>query len=192
MGHWDPFSFLSCLALNDAVNCPVVWSVWSDTIQNATNPFGRGPVAHSVFSQTLVLPEIWQGYRGFREFPKLFTWEHILSQRINVQNMSSRGQRGDQIDAIIYQIAESRVGGSLLRRRALLDHSAVRVQPLRMRQLCWLRWNWNTGFLDYIIPKTPRGFSRCSETSGRTKQASCRYSWKTVFSRLLHCSHRFP
>ena len=29
------------------------------------------------------------------------------------------------------------------------------------------------------------GFRRCSEISVRTKQASCRYSRKTVFSRLL-------
>ena len=53
-----------------------------------------------------------------------------------------------------------------------------------------VRGNWSTGFLDYILPKTPGGFRRCSETSVRTKQVSCWYSWKTVFSRLLPVDFR--
>ena len=40
-------------------------------------------------------------------------------------------------------------------------------------------------FLDYVLPWTPGGFRRCSEISVRTNNGSCRYAWKTVFSRLL-------
>ena len=51
-----------------------------------------------------------------------------------------------------------------------------------------LRGNGGTWFLDYILPQTRRDFWRLSEISVRTKQASCRYSRKTVFSRLLRRS----
>ena len=44
-----------------------------------------------------------------------------------------------------------------------------------------IRGNWSTGFLDYILPKTPGGFRRLPEMSARAKQTSCRrYSLKTV------------
>ena len=45
-----------------------------------------------------------------------------------------------------------------------------------------LTGNWSTGFLDYIIPVNSWRFP---EISVRAKQVSCRFSWKTVFSRLL-------
>ena len=46
-----------------------------------------------------------------------------------------------------------------------------------------LRGNWSAEFLDYVLPRTPGGFRRLSEISVGTKQPSCRYSRKTVFSR---------
>ena len=47
------------------------------------------------------------------------------------------------------------------------------------------RGNWSMGFLDYTLPQTPGGFQRLSEMSVGTRQASCRYSEKAAFSRLL-------
>ena len=63
----------------------------------------------------------------------------------------------------------------------------IRGCPRCRPRNCWktLRGNWSTGFLDYILPTAPGGFQKFSEMSVRTKQASCRSSWKTVFSRLL-------
>ena len=54
-----------------------------------------------------------------------------------------------------------------------------------MRIVIILRGSWSTGFLDYILARTPGDFRRLSEMSVGTNQASCRYSRKTVFSRLL-------
>ena len=45
-----------------------------------------------------------------------------------------------------------------------------------------MRGNWSTGIPGSHSPGNSRRFP---EISGRTKLASCRYSWKTVFSRLL-------
>ena len=41
--------------------------------------------------------------------------------------------------------------------------------------------------LEYRVPRLhfPKNSRRCSDISVRTKQVSCRYSWKNVFSRLL-------
>ena len=48
-----------------------------------------------------------------------------------------------------------------------------------------LRGNWSTGFRDYILPVNSRRFPEMFGDSVRTKQASYRYSWKYVFSRLF-------
>ena len=65
--------------------------------------------------------------------------------------------------------------------RRSLGATASRAQHI----IILVRGNWSTGFLDYILPRTPGGFRRLSEMSVITKQASCRYSWKNVFSRWL-------
>ena len=35
--------------------------------------------------------------------------------------------------------------------------------------IMYLRGNWSPGFLDYLLPKTPRGFRRFSEISEQNK-----------------------
>ena len=49
-----------------------------------------------------------------------------------------------------------------------------------------VRGSWSTGFYrSHILPQAPGGFRIFLEIPVRTKQASCGFSWKTVFSCLL-------
>ena len=59
---------------------------------------------------------------------------------------------------------------SCLRRAGRCGPAAATPRTARRRPRGGLREYWSTGFLDYILSKTPGGFRRCSEISVRTKQ----------------------
>ena len=69
------------------------------------------------------------------------------------------------------------LGSAAPRSQSLLSGSALAASAMKRK-------------LEYRIPRlhspvNSRRLPEIFEDSVRTKQASCRYSWKTVFSRLL-------